>query len=112
MERCQRLTRSKYEIVTDIASPFADQLVTVYPNAKVVIVQRDFESWWPSFKSRCIDSVFSPAQRIVLFLLWHVLGNRAGYAIRKAHFGFFRAKSKAEIEANAREGYDRYCIRV
>lgn len=94
--------------MTDIASPFADQLALLYPDAKVVVVQRDFESWWPSYKTECVDSVFSPVQRFVLFLLWHVMGVRAGYAMRKVHMGFFDAKDRTEIEAKAREGYERY----
>jgi hypothetical protein len=91
-----------------LASPFADQLAMIYPNAKVVVVQRDFESWWPSYKTECLDSVFTPIQQLVIFLLWHVLGIRAGYAIMKVHLGFFQAKSRAEIELNARQGYERY----
>ncbi|KAI0865950.1 hypothetical protein F4860DRAFT_458307 [Xylaria cubensis] len=100
---------SKYDIVTDLASPFVPQLIKAYPNAKVIVVQRDFESWWPSFKSQLLTTLFtSPLVPIGLFLEWHINGVRAGYAMRKVHFGFFGAKNLEEIEANAREAYDRY----
>ncbi|KAI0451207.1 hypothetical protein F5B21DRAFT_528191 [Xylaria acuta] len=37
---------------------------------------------------------------------------RAGYAMQKVHLGFFDAKDRAEIEAKAHEGYERYFNRV
>jgi hypothetical protein len=46
-----------YDAVTDIASPFAPKLIKTYPEAKVIVVQRDFESWWPSFRSQLRDTV-------------------------------------------------------
>ncbi|KAI1275098.1 hypothetical protein F5Y07DRAFT_371233 [Xylaria sp. FL0933] len=101
---------SKYGIVTDLASPFVPQLIKAYPNAKVIVVQRDFDSWWPSFRSQLLTTLFSssPLVGIGLFLDWHINGVRAGYAMRKVHFGFFGARNLEEIEANARETYDRY----
>ncbi|KAI0100097.1 hypothetical protein GGR51DRAFT_551747 [Nemania sp. FL0031] len=111
-EDWEKLWDPKYDVVTDLVAPFADQLALLYPEAKVVIVQRDFESWWPSYKSECLDTIFAPVPQIVTFALWHVLGIRAGYAMRKVHLGFFNAKSQAEIESKAREGYNRYFDKV
>jgi hypothetical protein len=91
-----------------MASPFADQLIEVYPNAKVVIVQRDFDTWWPSYKRELLDTLFSPLPQLVVFLLSHVMGMRAGDAMRKIHFGVFNAKNTAEIEQHARQSYDEY----
>lgn len=34
----------EYDIITDLAYPFTDQLIDVYPKAKIVVVQRDFDS--------------------------------------------------------------------
>ncbi|KAI1121728.1 hypothetical protein F5Y10DRAFT_288168 [Nemania abortiva] len=107
-EDWEKLWDPKYEVVTDLVSPFADQLTRVYPKAKVVVVQRDFDSWWPSYKESSVDTIFSPLQRFMIFLAWHVIGRRAGYAVRKINLGFFNAKDPAEIEANARKSYDRY----
>ncbi|RYP83579.1 hypothetical protein DL769_001333 [Monosporascus sp. CRB-8-3] len=103
-----RLWGARYDIVTDHGGPFAAQLISAYPAAKVVIVQRDFDEWWPSFRSQLLDPLFSPRAQPFIFLGWHVLGIRAGHAMRKEHFGFFGARSRAEIEANARATYDSY----
>lgn len=98
-----------YDAVTDLASPFALELIKAYPDAKVVIVQRDFDSWWPSFKVEILDRVMiQPMAAINSFICWKILGIRAVHAMRKVHFGFFNAKSKEECAAHARETYDAY----
>lgn len=103
---------TQYDIATDMASPFVDQLIQAYPDAKVVIVQRDFESWWPSYKSELLDTLFSPVAQVAVFLLERVMGVRSGPTMRKVHFGFFGAKDRAGIEANARAAYDAYYKKI
>ncbi|PQE09315.1 efflux pump antibiotic resistance protein [Rutstroemia sp. NJR-2017a BVV2] len=99
----------KYDAVTDLASPFAPQLIRAYPNAKVVIVQRDFDSWWASFKPELLDRVMpQPMATISGWICWYVMGIRAVHAMRKVHFGFFNAKTPEEIELHARDAYEGY----
>ncbi|VUC22513.1 unnamed protein product [Clonostachys rosea] len=98
----------EYEVVTEMAAPFATQLIKAYPKAKVVIVQRDFETWWPSFASELLDPLFSPLGIFATFVAGRIMGIRSGQTMRKVHFGFFNAKDRAEIEKNGREAYDRY----
>lgn len=99
---------SEYDIATDMACPFVDQLIDAYPNAKVIIVQRDFDKWWESYKDAVLDKLFSPTQQVIVFLVGYVLGSRAAHAMLKMNYGLFGAKSLAEIEANARATYDNY----
>jgi hypothetical protein len=101
-----------YDILTDLASPFADQLIELYPEAKVVIVQREFDSWWPSFKTELLDTLFGTTGRILTFIAGSLLGIRSGQTMRKVHFGFFHASSEAEIEANARKAYNDYYEKI
>ncbi|KAJ5140661.1 hypothetical protein N7448_004069 [Penicillium atrosanguineum] len=98
-----------YDAVTDLASPFALELIKAYPEAKVVIVQRDFDSWWPSFKAEILDRVMlQPMATINGFLGLHLMGIPAVQAMRKIHFGFFGAQSRAEILNNAKDVYEEY----
>ncbi|RYP08363.1 hypothetical protein DL764_001932 [Monosporascus ibericus] len=99
-----------YDVVTDLASPFAIELIKVYPDAKVVVVQRDFESWWPSFRSELRDTVMKqPKSAINAFITWRIIGVRPIHAMRKVLLGFFNAKSREEIDAEcARKVYDTY----
>ncbi|CAG9998321.1 unnamed protein product [Clonostachys byssicola] len=107
-----QLWGKEFDIATDMSSPFADQLIEAYPEAKVVVVQRDFDKWWPSYKSEMLDTLFPLKQRIILFFVTNLLGLRAGPAMEKVHFGFFGAKNLDEIEANARKAYDAYYKRI
>lgn len=98
-----------YDALADLAAPFALDLAAAYPDSKVVIVQRDFDSWWPSFKSQLLDPVMRQPQATIFGAIGHyVFGVRPVQAMRKAHFGFFGATTPAEIEANAREAYEAY----
>ncbi|KAF5557314.1 efflux pump antibiotic resistance [Fusarium phyllophilum] len=77
-----------YDVATDIASTFTLELIKAYPDAKVVVVQRKFEEWWPSFHSEILVSVFE-ATWLQKFLTWYVLRFRALHAMRKILAGFF-----------------------
>ncbi|KAI1181342.1 hypothetical protein F4777DRAFT_526936 [Nemania sp. FL0916] len=99
-----------YEVVTDIASLFVPELVKAYPNAKVVIVQRDFDSWWQSFTRNICDRAFAqPRSTVVGYITSMFLGIRPIFAMRKALYGFFNVKSKREIdETRGRQAYEEY----
>ncbi|KAI0870673.1 hypothetical protein GGS24DRAFT_474505 [Hypoxylon argillaceum] len=103
-----------YDVVTDIASPFAFELIKAYPEAKVVIVQRDFESWWPSFRSQLRDKVMGePLSSIQAFVTSKILGIRPVHTMRKIVLGFCGAKTRSEInEDRVRKVYDRYFQRI
>ena len=99
---------AEFDIVTDLACPFVDQLIAAYPDAKIVVVQRDFDSWWASYQAGVLDKLFAPTQQVIVFLLSYVIGTRAAHAMFKVNYGLFGARSLSEIETNARETYDRY----
>ncbi|KAI3339986.1 hypothetical protein F4824DRAFT_453777 [Ustulina deusta] len=103
-----KLWGNEYEVVCDTSAPFTLELFKAYPNAKVVIVQRDYDSWWPSFQSEILNNLFIPFSEFQMFLAWHTIGFRAGHAVRKLVCGLFNAKTKGEIEAHGRETYDRF----
>ncbi|KAJ7606810.1 P-loop containing nucleoside triphosphate hydrolase protein [Roridomyces roridus] len=82
--------------VTDApCSLFAPELIDAYPEAKVILVEREIEAWYKSF-SIIMDNSFVPAgvARIVAFLdpLW--TGRRTK---------FFRAWMEKEFGANTAE---------
>lgn len=98
-----------WDVATDIASPFVPDMIAAFPDVKVVVVQRDFEKWWKSMESNIIDRVFGePLASILTFITHHLMGLRAIPAMQKLLYGFFNAKTKAEVKAHARETYDEY----
>lgn len=103
----------KYDVITDLASPFAVELVKAYPDAKVVVVQRDFDQWWSSFRQELLDPVtVQPMAAIHGWIGWRIMGIRAVQAMRKVHFGFFHARTREEVERNARKVYDEYFAEI
>lgn len=97
-----------FDVVTDLYTPFTAELIKAYPEAKVVIVQRDFDSWWASFDTHMVRVLFQPLAPLMSFIIWHLSRNRGGYTMRKVLCGMFHAKGRREIERNARVTYDKY----
>ncbi|KAI1361165.1 hypothetical protein F5Y08DRAFT_315450 [Xylaria arbuscula] len=109
-EDWDELWGSRYEIITDLASTFTIELIKAYPDAKVVIVQRDFEPWWYSFENSLKGRVFGqPRSFIISFVTNTFLGIRPNQSMRKNLLGFFGVKSHRQItKARAKEVYDEF----
>ncbi len=103
-----------YDVVTDISSPFTREMIEAYPEAKVVVVQRDFDKWWPSFEevvlNRCMgiegDGKVVVAAMPILQRL--VVGDMSIGVVRKLTQGFFGGRTRAECVAKARGAYEAY----
>lgn len=101
-----------YDVVTDILSPFVPQLIEAYPDALVVVVQRDFDAWWASMQSTIFVFLDEPAAGVNRFI-GGLLGIRGGHAMRKILLGFFDVKNKQEITREvARAKYAAYYAKV
>jgi hypothetical protein len=91
--------------VTDSPSnAFAPDLITAYPTAKVVLVERDVEPWFASFDKNVIGSFAAPLTRLMVFLDPGFIGKqgRIGQLLMR---GQWCAESFGEWRANAREKY-------
>ncbi|KAL2104779.1 hypothetical protein VUR80DRAFT_9673 [Thermomyces stellatus] len=100
-----------YDIATDLAVPFTLELIRAYPDAKVVVVERDFESWWESMNEALLDPLYGRFSGLRDLFLRKVMGVRGTYAMRKVHAGFFGAGefSRASItEERARRAYEAF----
>ncbi|KAF6828493.1 hypothetical protein CPLU01_08475 [Colletotrichum plurivorum] len=89
------------------ANFFGPELVRAYPDSKVVLVERDVESWYRSFDESIVTVAFNPVWR---FLSWL----RARYVAEIDDITFtwlkytFGAETKPEVLAKARDGYRRH----
>ncbi|KAF4443384.1 efflux pump antibiotic resistance protein [Fusarium austroafricanum] len=102
-----------YDVATDGASAFTMELIKAYPNAKVVVVQRRFESWWPSFKSELLHSLYDITW-LQEWIATNILRLRAAHAMRKIHAGLFSTDeySIESIEPRARDAYEDYYRKI
>ncbi|KAK7430916.1 hypothetical protein QQZ08_002444 [Neonectria magnoliae] len=96
------------EGITDLAAPFAPQLIETYPEAKVLLVVRDFDKWYKSMDEGVIQSLWSVIGNFSVTFVEPTLGTVAGFASRKMMLGLFAARNVEELRANAREAYDRH----
>ncbi|ROT41271.1 hypothetical protein SODALDRAFT_357304 [Sodiomyces alkalinus F11] len=62
------------DAVTDVAGPFAESLLQCYPDAKVVLVLRDFDKWWPSMQT-ILTAIFGPLANVFRDYLEPLAGN-------------------------------------
>lgn len=103
------------DFATDLTAPFVPELITAYPDAKVVIVQRPFETWWPSIRNALLTPALAPSSALTRFFSWNVLGIRVVQAMQKIHVGFFGAPEfslEAVTEERARVAYEAYYRRI
>jgi len=91
---------------------FAEELIEAYPEAKVVLVERDVERWFKSFDDAVLSSLFGPMADFAVGWLEPLLGSRSGIASRKMVLGYFEAEDVEGVRKNAREKYTKHYERV
>lgn len=86
---------------------FAPELIIAYPHAKVVLVERDTESWYKSFEKNVISSFAAPFTRLVVNLEPGFIGKmgRIGDLLMR---GQWDSKGFDEWRAKARDGYEEH----
>lgn len=97
-----------FDAITDVGSCFVEQLIDAYPDAKVVLVQRDFEPWWKSYQAEVINAVFHPIQHLMKVTVWPLSKTRSVEAMQRIVLGAFDAKDVNEVRQKGREYYDSY----
>lgn len=101
----------EYEVVSDIPSVgFAPELIAAYPEAKVIIVEREVESWFESFQiawspykdlfQRAIVKKFDPSMKHALDLY------------RAMTVGWMRAPNQKTMLANERDVYKQHYAEI
>lgn len=94
-----------YSAVCDLpAVAFPQELLFAYPDAKVVLVERDIEKWYKSFDERVMQNVWNPVLRFIAKLDWRFVG-RLESTSRRWTRGWLDATSLGEMQRNARPKY-------
>ena len=65
---------SDYAAITDVpATPFAEDLIAAYPDAKITLMERDIDSWFTSFDNNVVKTTWTTyAQFIGSVDPWYV----------------------------------------
>ena len=90
---------------------FAAELLEAYPDAKVILVERDIDSWAASFDANIIAGQFSRPRRILSCLdpAWH---GRLMRGHDRWRLGAFDGRSADAMRAGMRDAYRRHYATV
>jgi hypothetical protein len=98
-----------YQVVSDFAGFYGEHIARVYPKAKVILVQRSFDSWYRSFDAAILQALFQPVRA---FLFQRIIAPITGITAFAAHpyivFGSFKARNVQEVRNNARAVYEEH----
>ncbi|TDZ31617.1 hypothetical protein C8035_v001849 [Colletotrichum spinosum] len=101
-----------YEAVTDMGSFFALPLVAAYPDAKVILVERDVDAWFQSMDEAIFKTTWGWRADLVIDHLGPRWGLAGGRTLRKILLGFYGARGVDEMRAAARDRYRRHYAEV
>lgn len=97
----------EYQVVSDAAAPFAPELIAAYPRARVVLVQRDFESWLASADEVIITPVLGRRRKILYDLFVRPVRRLPFYeGLRAVVAGLFGADTAEGARARARDVWE------
>jgi len=99
------------EAVTDVASVFGATLVKAYPDAKVVLVERDYDKWSKSVDT-ILTSLWGPVPNFFIGVVEPLLGSSTGLTSRKTLLGWAGARDEKELRANLRAAWERHHAEV
>ena len=99
--------------VTDMpCAAFWEELIAAYPEAKIILVERNVEDWYQSFDV-IITELFSRAADVsVEYLEPMVCGSRIALMSRKMIYGYFHANTPSQLRQNARGVYQEHYKRI
>lgn len=84
---------------------FWKELCEAYPDAKIVLVERDEDSWYKSLSEAVIEPFFTPTSNFTRLYLEPLLGSRLGHIAYKSLCGFLQAKDETGMKAKMRRLY-------
>lgn len=99
--------------VTDMpCAAFWEELMAAYPEAKIILVERDIEDWYESFEATVVTELFSRVSTVIIDYVEPLIGSQIGPLNRNLVYGYFRAKTPDEVRQNARGVYREHYRRI
>ncbi|KAK7994968.1 hypothetical protein PG990_013741 [Apiospora arundinis] len=98
----------QFQAVTDFAGVFAPQLISTYPNAKVILIIRPFDSWIKSVSETLFKFTYAWDYPLRRYILDPLCGGHMAGGMRTVFEGWLEADNHRESMANARRRYDEH----
>lgn len=96
-----------YDAITDLAGPFAEPLIDAYPDAKVILVTRDFDDWVRSVDG-LLDHIFGRVADLLRDYVEPLTGTCFTRSAQKMWLGWTGESSVRDIKRNLRQLHDRH----
>ncbi|RSL93289.1 hypothetical protein CEP52_013330 [Fusarium oligoseptatum] len=93
------------------AIAFADDLIAAYPEAKVVLVERDIDKWYESYMHAIIGNMFNPFATLV-YHLDRAYIHPIGKVQKSVVAGWAGIRSRRDAELKARDKYRQHYAMV
>lgn len=100
------------EAVTDMGSFFALPLMDAYPDAKVILVERDIETWYASMEEAIFGTTWGWRADLIIDVFGRLMGLTGGLTIRKIMLGYYEARNVNEMRSKARDRYRRHYAEI
>lgn len=100
------------EATTDAASMFGPELIAAYPEAQVILVERDYDKWFRSVFDSLVPVVWGRVTNFTIQYVEPLIGSVSGTATRKLLLGLFSASTPDEARVNARDTHETHARRI
>lgn len=90
-------TFGKNQVITDAAGVFTEELIRHYPEAKVLLVVRDFDSWATSFDETMLAYAFSWYGWFSSYCIDPIIGACQTRALQKMFMGMAHVRSGRDV---------------
>ncbi|KAK6852419.1 hypothetical protein PG995_010970 [Apiospora arundinis] len=100
------------EAVTDMGSFFALPLIEAYQDAKIILVERDLDSWYESMEEAIFSTTWGWRASLIIDVFGRLLNLTGGLTMRKIMLGYYEARNVNEIRAKAKERYRRHYAEI
>ncbi|KAH7230552.1 uncharacterized protein BKA55DRAFT_583037 [Fusarium redolens] len=89
------------------AIAFAEDLIAAYPEAKVILVERDIDEWYKSYMHSIINNMFNPFTTLVYHLDRSYI-HKIGKVHKSVVAGWGGIRSRKDAEIKARDNYRKH----
>ncbi|EEH37613.2 hypothetical protein PAAG_08031 [Paracoccidioides lutzii Pb01] len=87
---------------------FSEEFVDMYPEAKVILVDRDIEKWYHSFSTYVLSAGYTWTVLFIRYMLDPFLAARPATLMVKLEYAMFNASNRAGLYRNAKDTYRRH----
>ncbi|KAF6231212.1 hypothetical protein HO173_010544 [Letharia columbiana] len=86
--------------------------MVAYPEAKIILVERDVEDWYRSFDATVVTELFNKVADVIVGYIEPLIGSQIGPMGRKLLYRYFHANTPDELRQNARSVYKEHYRRI